>query len=189
MDKLAEFEKLVRAKLAEAEKLFGVNLSQVEISFKLKGRYAGMACFENDKPLLRFNPQAIALNWDHMVNSTIPHEVAHTVGQVARRFGTTTTAWQIENHNHEWRKAAIALGDTDYGKRTHDLPLKASRKQNRFCYQTPSGAEIEVSATIHNRIQKGRVYRSRKTGERLRPEYVKGYAKVDTDKLLAELGI
>jgi predicted SprT family Zn-dependent metalloprotease len=172
---VSQFEQKVRECLAKAEELFGVDLSGVEISFKLKGLTAGNASNFRGKLLVRFNHDAVFSHWDHMVNSTIPHEVAHLVGMVESR--SHPWARHIAGHNSYWERAACLLGDTDYGATTHNLPLAPAKQMNEYVYVDPCGEEMKISAVVHNRIQQGHVYTSRSTGHRIMPEYCKGSSK------------
>lgn len=170
---LSQFEQKVRDCLARAETLFGVDLSAVEISFNLKGLTAGYAHNYNDKLIVRFNADAVSTHWDHMTESTIPHEVAHLVGFVAKN-SSHPWAKYISGHNDYWRRAACLLGDVEFGARTHNLPLAPAKKMNEYLYVDPYGEEIKISATVHNRIQQGAHYTSRRTGRQIKPEYCKG---------------
>ena len=168
-----EFIEKVRECVRRAEALFDVDLGTVNVSFKLKGRVAGEAQRLGSVSYLRFNHDAVEDYWDHMVESTILHEVAHLVGDAAQSATTHPWARRISGHNVYWMRAAIALGDNDCS-RTHDLPLASAKQMNQYLYVDSYGCELKVSTVVHNRIQQGRPYTSRSTGRAIRPEHCKG---------------
>lgn len=137
-------------KLAEAK--FGITMPHVEVRFDLKGRAAGMAGminrFSGQQFYLRFNVQHMQLGgktWEHLLNDTVPHEVAHTVCQAFPKFG--------RNHDQGWKRVCIALGgngSTRYGEQ--DAP-EAVAQQRPWVYITTTGHEVRVTNVIHKKIQ------------------------------------
>ncbi len=124
--KQAEFRKHVRSCLVNAEVKYGVYFGRVTITFDLRGYSAGEARLVPHPTLgkvykLRFNKEALEQNWEGMVNSTIPHEVAHLVVFARPDF-------KSENHDHKWRAIAISLGDTERGATCHTMLLKPARR-------------------------------------------------------------
>ncbi len=124
--KQAEFRRHVKACLVKAEVKYGVYFGRVTITFDLKGYSAGEARICPHPTLgkvfkLRFNKEALEKNWDGMVNSTIPHEVAHLV--VFARPDLKS-----ENHDYKWRAIAISLGDVERGAVYHTMVLKPARR-------------------------------------------------------------
>lgn len=187
MDNLVEFENRVRECLKRAEVLFGVRMHFVEVHLTLKGTTAGQALYRTMKATgsvmryqLYFNAEGIKIDWNQMVNSTIPHEVAHMVGYIVRRFGyqNPQVPWKpslIKNHNEYFQKAASLLGDCEAGARCHSLSLQKSKKQTRHLYIIPeSNEQLKVSTTIHNKIRKGHKRFSRRTKYVLQPWHYKG---------------
>ena len=159
----------IRAKVAScialANTRFNVTLPAINIRFDLTGRAAGMAGCKIDPYTrkaapgtfyLRFNTTHMQLGgktWDHLLNETVPHEVAHTVCQAFPQFG--------HQHNPGWKRVCIALGGT--GERCYkesDSP-EAFAKQRPFKYVSTTGHTISVSPIIHRKIQNGQSYRYR----------------------------
>lgn len=153
----------VQAKVAQciaaAEAKYNVTMPKVQIRFDLTGRAAGMAGMRYGNFYLRFNVSHMSLggkSWDHLLNDTVPHEVAHTVCQANPMLGN--------NHNDGWKRVCLALGGN--GRRCYsaeDAP-EAVAKQRPFTYTSTSGAAVAVSPIIHRKIQNGASYRYRGMG-------------------------
>jgi predicted SprT family Zn-dependent metalloprotease len=147
----------VKQCIESAEQIYGVKMPVVDIRFDLTGRAAGMAGWRHGgfgrMYFLRFNVTHMSLggkSWEHLLNDTVPHEVAHTVCQAFPKFG--------RNHDAGWKRVCVALGGN--GKRCYsveDAP-EAIAKQRPFTYTTSTGQTVAVSIRIHNKIQKGSVY-------------------------------
>jgi predicted SprT family Zn-dependent metalloprotease len=126
----------------------------VQIRFDLTGRAAGMAGMINREGVrhfyLRFNRTHMALGgktWEHLLNDTVPHEVAHTVCQAFPQYG--------RNHDAGWQRVCIALGgngQTRYGEA--DAP-EAVAAQRPYVYITTLGHEVRVTKVVHSKIQRG----------------------------------
>lgn len=147
----------IQAKVAEcirtAEDKFGITMPHVEVRFDLTGRAAGMAGMRFGMFYLRFNRQHMALGgktWEHLLNDTVPHEVAHTVCQAFPKFG--------RNHDAGWQRVCKALGGNGsrcYGEQ--DAP-EAVAAQRPYVYITTLGHEVRVTKVIHSKIQQGMGY-------------------------------
>lgn len=139
-----KFSKIVRDCLAKAVEEFGLyNLEDVDISYDLKGQCAGQAGKRNGTYFLRFNLDAIKLDFEDMAYDTVPHEVAHLVCFEDPRLG--------KNHNRGWKNVCLALGGS--GKRTHDLQLERARKVKRFVYKLSDGTEVQLTKGKHKKVQ------------------------------------
>lgn len=145
------------------------NLDRVPIVFYSSGTTAGWAKY-HPYYNIEFNAYLIQNNWDTMVNSTIPHEVAHLVDHMI--YGRSS------GHGIRWQKIATALGDTNTGERLHTMKTKRARRTKRHQYVMPSGREEWISTTIHNRIQGGQFRYFRDTGEHLLREHCTGKVKM-----------
>jgi SprT protein len=148
----AEFRRLVHECLDKAEALYDVDFGRVTITFDVKGEKAAQAIQQPHPNLgfvykLRFNKDAIRLDWNGMVSSTIPHEVAHLVA-------FAKPSLRAENHNHRWRSIAIALGDTERGAVYHTMKLPPARRVRKFLYRNEKGESAAISARMHSRVQK-----------------------------------
>jgi predicted SprT family Zn-dependent metalloprotease len=143
----------------DAERTFGITMPKVDVRFDLTGRAAGVAGMRYGVFYLRFNVNHMSLGgqtWEHLLNDTVPHEVAHTVCQAFPKFG--------RSHNDGWKRVCLALGGN--GRRCYsaeDAP-EAVAKQRPFTYTSTSGAAVAVSPIIHRKIQNGASYRYRGMG-------------------------
>ena len=136
--------------IARAEQLFGITMPEVTVLCNLRGRAAGVAERRSGKYSIRFNPKYIAMggkSYEHMINDTVPHEVAHTVCQAFPRFG--------KNHDAGWQRVCKALGGTGNAKFTEDDAPEVVGYLRPWVYVTVEGNPIRVNKTIHNRIQQG----------------------------------
>lgn len=142
----------IRAKVQQciqtAEAKFGIKMPNVQVRFDLSGRAAGMAGMRYGSFYLRFNVNHIKLGgktYEHLLNDTVPHEVAHTVCQAFPKFG--------RNHDAGWKRVCIALGGNGsrcYGE--NDAP-EAVAQQRPWVYITTTGHEVRVTNVIHKKIQ------------------------------------
>lgn len=164
--KIEQVRSRVAQCIAQAEAQFGIKMPQINIRFDLTGRAAGMAgCSQAwggaaTGFYLRFNVQHMALGgqtWEHLLNDTVPHEVAHSVCQAFPRFG--------RRHDAGWRRVCLALGGNGSRCYTAEDAPEAVAAQRPFNYITTTGAQVAVSPTIHRKIQGGKVYRARQGGQ------------------------
>ena len=165
MNTIADFTTLVKLCLKIAGDKYG-DLGHVDIRYDIRGQCAGQARCRRDRIsgkafdlCLRFNKEALAKDWAHMVKETIPHEVAHLVAYARPELGA-------DNHNSQWERIARSLGCS--GNRCHTMALTSARRTFRYRYVTPSGDVVVCRAKHHNLIQAyGAVagVRSRKTRE------------------------
>lgn len=149
-----EFRRLVHECIKRAEELYDVNFGRVTVTFDLKGEKAALAIQTPHDNLgfvykLRFNRDAMRLDWDQMVSSTIPHEVAHLVA-------FAVPALRADGHDHRWRAIAINLGDTQRGATYHTMNLPPARRVRRFHYRDERGYSVTVSAKLHREVQAGK---------------------------------
>ena len=139
-------------KLAEAK--FGITMPAVDVRFDLKGRAAGMAGYQYSYVkgptnfYVRFNVTHMSLggaSWDHLLNSTVSHELAHTVCQAFPKHGRA--------HDTGWKNVCRILGGN--GSRLYkpeDAP-EAVAVQRPYAYTTSTGHLVAVSPIIHRKIQ------------------------------------
>lgn len=127
----------------------------VDLRFDLAGQATGQVrVLSKRRYLLRINPEALALFPEHILEETLPHEVAHIMG-----FFTG----HDKGHGLFWKHTCQWLGGS--GQRCHQLPLKPAKKQRRFLMVASCGSSVEISATRFNRIQKGVVYQLKSGGQ------------------------
>jgi predicted SprT family Zn-dependent metalloprotease len=132
----------------DAERTFGITMPKVDVRFDLTGRAAGMAGMRYGAFYLRFNVSHMSLGgqtWEHLLNDTVPHEVAHTVCQAFPKFG--------RSHNDGWKQVCVALGGN--GRRCYseeDAP-EAIAAMRPYVYVTTNGNTVRVTKVIHGKIQ------------------------------------
>lgn len=153
----------VKAKVQQciniANQRFGITMPDVQIRFDLKGRAAGIAGFRGKHYYLRFNVHHMQLGgqtWEHLLNDTVPHEVAHTVCQVFPQFG--------RNHDAGWKRVCLALGGN--GRRCYseeDAP-EAVAQMRPYAYTTSIGTVVNVTPRMHAKIQSGSSYTCKRGG-------------------------
>jgi predicted SprT family Zn-dependent metalloprotease len=134
--------------ILKAQKDWNTTLPEITIKFDLRGGPAGMACVSYDgKYSLRFNvTMMLNQGWTHLIEDTVPHEVAHLLGYHLD-YGL--------NHGKEWKAICIALGGS--GKRCHDEKVTFA-KGSTFEYITTAGKSVTISQIRHKRIQHGLKY-------------------------------
>ena len=135
----------VKACIERGNTLYGITLPKLDIRFDLKGRAAGMACRRGTHYYLRFNTDMMMREaWDHIINNTVPHEVAHTVCQFQPRLGA--------NHNSGWARVCRALGGT--GERCHSEEA-VHGKGTTYEYVTDRGHKVRMGDKHHATVQSG----------------------------------
>ena len=133
--------------LETASTLYNLDLSKVGIRFDLRGRAAGMACRRGTTYYIRFNHDMLGREaFDHLINDTVPHEIAHIVCFMNPCLGS--------NHNYGWEQVCRSLGGT--GNRCHREEIVFARGKT-FEYTTTHGNKIRISEQRHRRIQQGQV--------------------------------
>jgi predicted SprT family Zn-dependent metalloprotease len=126
--------------------LYGVDMSRVTIHFDLKGHNAGMACRRGAQYYMRFNRDMLTRDaFDHVLNNTVPHEIAHIVCFMKPQYG--------RNHDSGWERVCRALGGT--GARAHTEEVVYG-KGTTYEYVTSTGKTVRVGDRHHKVIQAGR---------------------------------
>ncbi len=153
--KMQQVREAAQQCIARAEQQFGVSLPNVQIRFDLKGRAAGMAGWRRTAGVmsyyLRFNTTMMANEgWDHVLNATVPHEVAHLVCYANPRLGN--------KHNPGWKQVCRVLGGN--GQRCHSEEVIYA-KGDTYEYTSTLGHKTRVSGKVHRNIQRGITYKMR----------------------------
>lgn len=144
----------VQACVELAKQKYNVVIANLDIKFDLKGRAAGMARVKYNHYSVRFNNQMMQdSGWQHLINDTVPHEIAHIVCFINPMLG--------RNHDMGWKRVCVALGGN--GQRCHSEEVVYA-KGNTYRYITTSNAQINVSERVHKRIQAGVEYRVKRGG-------------------------
>lgn len=142
--------------LGLAESTYGVDFSDVEVSFKLRGKCAGKAkalvnriggeIFKATDLRLEFNATAIDLHYEEMVKNTIPHEVAHLVCYVNPKLGS--------GHDIGFKRVCKGLGGC--GSTTHSMELPSAKTTRKYRYRASCGTAVELTSRRHNNLQSGK---------------------------------
>ena len=131
---------------AQATALYGVDMSHVGVHFDLKGRAAGTATQHGKRHYIRFNHDMLTRDaFDHMLNDTVPHEIAHILCFMDPRLGS--------GHNNGWRRVCITLGGKPDRCHTEEVVYG---KGTTYEYVTSTGKMQRVGDKYHNDIQCGR---------------------------------
>ncbi len=134
-----------KAVMALASEKYGVNLSQVGIRLDLKGRAAGMACRRGTQYYMRFNRDMMGREaFDHLLNNTVPHEIAHIVCMMNPALG--------RNHDSGWERVCVALGGSGATRHKEEV---VNGKGYTYEYTTTLGHKVRVGDRHHKAIQGG----------------------------------
>lgn len=141
----------VRAKVAQLiaqyETRTGQKVPQIDIRFDLRGRSAGQAGARGWNYWMRFNKDMMLnAGWDHLLNDTVPHELAHIIC-----FANGTD----RAHGYAWRRTCQELGGS--GERCHSEAVTYA-KGRTYVYTSSTGHTVNLSETKHRRIQQGAGY-------------------------------
>jgi SprT protein len=150
----------VNAKIAQLIALYearhpGQKVPKIEVRFDLRGRAAGQAGRRGWNYFMRFNrDMMLNAGWDHLINDTVPHELAHVIC-----FANGSD----QGHGLFWRRTCRALGGS--GERCHSEEVTYA-KGRTYVYTTSTGQTFNISEVKHRRIQQGAGYtfRDRKMG-------------------------
>ena len=135
----------------KAKELYGLDLSRVHVRFDLKGRSAGQACRRGMQYAIRYNHDMLTREaFDHLLNATVPHEVAHIVCFMDRSLGA--------DHNSGWERVCKALGGTGATRHKEEVVYG---KGHTYEYTTDRGNKVRVGDKYHKDIQAGRPLRYR----------------------------
>jgi predicted SprT family Zn-dependent metalloprotease len=131
--------------IERGNQLYGITLPHLAIHFDLKGRAAGMACKRGHQYYLRFNTDMMTREaWDHIINDTVPHEVAHSFCQFQPRLG--------RNHDAGWARVCRDLGGN--GERCHSEEVVYG-KGYTYEYITDRGHKVRMGDKHHQMVQRG----------------------------------
>lgn len=109
--------------LSKAEQLYQLDFSNVKYQFTTSGLCAGKAGWGNT---LILSLEAAQVNWEDMVNDTIPHEIAHLVCQRIPRLG--------KGHDNGWKRVCVSLGLKN-PTRCHKLKLTPAKQVTYHKYK------------------------------------------------------
>jgi SprT protein len=161
-ERMAQIQERIKKVIADAQTRYGVDFSDVQVRFDLRGRCAGIAghkggLFGKRAYFLRFNRDMINTNaFKHLVEDTVPHEVAHIICFMRPELG--------RNHDAGWKRVCRKLGGS--GERCHTEQVVYANGKT-FQYKTTAGKLITVSERIHRKIQMGSSYTVKRGGGKL----------------------
>jgi SprT protein len=128
----------------------GQKVPAIDIRFDLRGRAAGWAGQRGWNYFMRFNTDMMQnQGWDHMINDTVPHELAHIIC-----FANGSD----RGHGWAWRRTCQWLGGS--GERCHREAVVYAKGET-YVYTTSTGHTVNLSVQRHRRVQSGTVYRFR----------------------------
>lgn len=138
---------------ARAKILYGVDCSKVDVRLDLTGR-VGAQAGDRGYPqsyFVRFNYDMVVRETEEMVETVVPHEIAHIVCYMRPDLG--------KNHDQGWARVCRELGGT--GDRTHDMDVVYS-KGTTYEYITDRGHKVRLNDRRHAIIQRGSTLKYRK---------------------------
>ena len=152
-DKVQSVYEAFYACLDKAEKLYKIDLFDVELDLTLKGKSClGQAIKHGDTLIVKLNEQAVEHYTDHLINDTIPHEVAHIVQFALGRKGGHGTDWKLFCGDLGGDPERVAKGD--FSKLQ---PARKPRKARNFVYVLEDDSQVILTLIRHNKLQKGKV--------------------------------
>jgi predicted SprT family Zn-dependent metalloprotease len=141
-----------KAVFADATTRYGLDMSRVGVRFDLSGRAAGYACRRGNQYYIRFNRDMLTREaFDHVLNNTVPHEIAHIVCFMNPSLGS--------GHNSGWARVCAALGGN--AERCHKEEV-VHGKGYTYEYTTDRGHKVRVGDKYHKDVQSGRALRYKK---------------------------
>lgn len=148
-DQIRQIQERCKVAFAKAKELYGLDLSNVGIRFDLKGRAAGMACMRGVRGAphfyMRFNRDMLTREaFEHQLNNTVPHEVAHIVCFMNPKLG--------RNHDSGWERVCIALGGTGLTRHQEEVVMG---KGTTYEYTTDRGHKVRIGDRHHRKVQAG----------------------------------
>lgn len=147
----------VRTQLRAAFKSYNIQYEpdSILISTDLRGNrtlgLAGSKYLSDIKSRLyymKFNSEALSVNPDYILKTTVPHEIAHIICFLRPELG--------KNHNYGWKSVCASIGGTPNRVSTefNRSDLTPLRKTQYFKYNV-NGQIIEVGPKHHKKIQNG----------------------------------
>lgn len=143
---------------ALATKLYGVDLSKLQLRFDLKGRAAGQAQLTSQGQIIvRLNDGMLGhTGADHVINNTVPHEIAHIVCFLRRELG--------HGHDAGWQRVCLALGGSGETRHKEEVVFG---KGLTYEYTASCGTKVRISERMHRSIQAGAGRMLRRTRGRI----------------------
>jgi len=139
--------------IEQAARLLGIKRKAVEINFNLKGRSAGMyrrrGRLGKVKREIRYNTFIFSKYFEDNLKTTVPHEVAHYVSDIA--YGLKN----IKPHGVEWKNIMATFGADASVTADYDLSGIPLRRKTTYTYSCRC-REHELGPVRHKRISSRR---------------------------------
>lgn len=144
-----------------AGEIFDRRFSPIEILFDLTGKTAGMYKVKRGLRSIRYNPYIFAKYYEHNLENTVPHEVAHYIVDIMHGIRKT------KPHGKEWADLMVNFGVKPERTCDYDMQGIPMRRFKTFSYSCRCN-NYELTSRRHNQIVKNRKeYFCRKCHERL----------------------
>jgi predicted SprT family Zn-dependent metalloprotease len=149
-ERISQVQARIRTLKTQWQAQTGQKLPDIQVRFDLRGRVAGWAGHRGGRYFMRFNTDMMQnAGWLHVLNNTVPHELAHVICFVQ---GTDS------GHGGVWARTCRALGGN--GERCHSEQVTYA-KGRTYVYTTSTGRTIHLSSIKHGKIQQGATYTGR----------------------------
>lgn len=137
-----------------------------EVLFDLKGNSINGQFVSYDYAMteLHFHPDKLHKEFDHYINTTIPHEVAHYCAYIWKGVVYNRSGRRII-HGDTWKYIMRLFGVKPSRCNSYQTVTTKGRKK-RFTYKCECRT-YELTSIRHNRVKKGRHYVCRDCHERL----------------------
>jgi SprT protein len=150
---------VVNETVSKIEALYGIKFPRpVVINYDINSaRLAGQALMGRNT--IRLNPHFLEKYKDDYIQTTCVHEVAHLGIHEAY---TVDKGHRVDGHGPEWKLMMNRLGADP--SRCHSFVADAGvgRRKAKYAYQCSNCcAAINVGPTVHKRLQKGELYKTR----------------------------
>jgi len=142
--------KETQAYINQAASLFNIKHADIDITFNLKGRAAGMyrvkrKIFSDDREI-RYNSFIFSKYYVDNFNTTIPHEVAHYISDLIYDLRN------IKPHGKEWKEIMQAFNADAAVTADYDLSGIPQRNRTLHTYHCAC-REHQIGVIRHNRIK------------------------------------
>jgi len=123
-DLMTEARKTVDRYTALGNEKLNMNMKTPRLDFSLRGTTAGI--YRSKTHTIRVNMVLLSENFEHYLDQTIPHELAH--GLTHFRYGLTR---RIRPHGNEWKSVMRAIGKNPSRCHTYDVSNAQVRKVSK----------------------------------------------------------
>jgi SprT protein len=134
--------------LEAAKQCFNKNFAPIPIVFDLQGKCACMYQRSAQGRRIRYNPYLMSKYFQHSLDQTVPHEVAHYVTDCMWPFR------RVRPHGKEWRSVMEAFGVEPKVTGNFDLTGIPVKQYQKFTYSCSCKIH-QLSAIRHRRQSSG----------------------------------